>query len=228
MHASSHRLTQLLQVADPSTLAPIYATHDMAPSLGVPALVREIQRDGGSTIVNFWRDDGVPYAEVVADVARFFDVDPKQYPNEIELEQAVLDAAWTAYRKNASPEELQAIDESMAEACGKVRWEGQVRGGARVASGVALSVLLKLFGRQIFMAILQKVILPRLGWMVAARVAWFAARGGLGMVIPVVNVLFGAWAVYDLDGPALRKTSQTVLAIAALRAAQDEPFYAAA
>ena len=97
MHASSQRLVALLESAQPGSLASLYQRHRVSPSAGVHALVREIGRDGGSTIVNTVRGQGVSYAEVVADVAGFFGVNTKHYCNEVELESAILDAAWNAF-----------------------------------------------------------------------------------------------------------------------------------
>ncbi len=228
MHASSQRLVTLLASAKPASLASLYQRHSVSPAAGVHALVCEVERDGGSTIVNTVRGHGVSYAEVVADVANFFNVDAKRYRNEVELENAILDAAWNTYCKNASVEELREIDETLNRSRSRANRNAATRVSAKVASQVALSVLLKVYGRDIFLFVLRRVILPRLGIMFAARAGLAAARGGLGAVIPGINILFAAWTVYDIDGPAMRKTVETVLEIAALRNELNEEFAIAA
>ena len=75
--------------------------------------------------------------------------------------------------------------------------------------GIAGGALGLVLGRTVIEQLLQKALLS-----VGAKVG---GQRLAGAVIPGLNVLLGAWTLYEIAGPAFRKTVPTVIEVAMLR-----------
>lgn len=227
MHASNCDLIALLDAVPATDLTELYARHDVEPHKGATALVKALCKDGGSTVANLCRRGGVSYLEVVRDVAEQLGVKGASASRDVaELEQRALDAAWQRFQAKATDKELQEIAELAAHA--RHRYASRAAAKAVTVAALrtaAIHVLIKLYGRRLVWMILWRVVLPRLGLMAALRTVPWLAGGALG---PIGWAVAGAGVLYELDKPAMRKTLESVLQIANLRAGQESEQCAAA
>lgn len=219
-NACTREMTVLLYRAPADSLAELAKINGVADPTNAWAIARAICLNGGSTVANAWRGGGVPYAEVVADVAGLLGV-AVHGQSVAELEQLALDAAWTRFMQQATPQELADIAELAQHERDKTMRGQSGKGTAKVvAASLVPAVLAKLLGRQLFLHLLRTVVLPRLGLWTAARIA---IAGPVAVLGPIGLALGAATILYEADKPSLRKTVHSVLLIAALRGASLEP-----
>lgn len=216
MHPSSQRLVSLFESIGRDDLAELYERHGVQHGDGPRALVAAIGKDGGSSIVNLFRPEGVPYLEVCQDVADEVGVKGMgEVTCELRIEQAVLDAVWTRWREKASPEEIALVEQlARAERSRALGGRAQAVAVRGAAVGVSAAVFARQFGSQLMWVVVRNIVLPRLGLIDAARMAWAGPAAVLG---PIGWVVGGGLAVWEVDKPALRKTVPTVVQVASLR-----------
>jgi uncharacterized protein YaaW (UPF0174 family) len=234
--ATDHDLTQLLNQCSDEDLQPLVdyilnaSTNDLetssgykarpgAPSTYVSEIVYEIKTFGGNTFANMFREDGVPYREVVTDVAKRLKVQVTEDDTVEEMENGVLTKVLQDMLEKMSPDERQRLDEEFAEA-------GRAAGDK--GSTVPLSILILQGGVRLsgFMAYrfaaivanaVARAILGR-GLSVGANAALMRV---LGMAAgPIGWVLTGLWTAIDIAGPAFRVTLPCVCHVAFLRQKQ--------
>ncbi len=173
----------------------------------------EIQKFGGNTIVNLFRGgQGVPYAEVVRDVADKFGISYNVSTDVAIIEgQIQLKVIEKAYEKMTEEERKAFLDAV----------------GADYAAGIpaalpimALQAAIKLGGfaaYQLALIVANAVAKQVLGHglKLAANAGITRALGALaGPIGWAVTIL---WTVYDIAGPAARVTIPCVLQVAFIR-----------
>lgn len=209
---SNGRLTSLLGNVPTERLQSIYDRHGVKHSEGIEALVDELRLDGSNTIASLFRGlEGVPYLEIVQDVASKMGVEYTETQKEDTIEYGVLGKVLEQFLENATPEDRQEIDRILSDVSEEYRdqiWQGLSTG--------ALAVIVNTVGKKIVAEVVRKIVF------------WIAMRQGakgvgkraatiVGLAIPLLNVALVAWTVIDLAGPAYRKTVPTVIEIALLR-----------
>jgi uncharacterized protein YaaW (UPF0174 family) len=234
--ATDHDLTPLLKQCSDEDLQPLVdyilnaSTNDLttspgyearpgAPSTYVAEIVYEIKTFGGNTFANMFREDGVPYREVVTDVAERLKVQVSEDDTVEEMESGILIKVLEDMLEKMSPEERQRLDEEFAEA-------GRAAGdkGATVPMSILIlqgGVRLSGFMAYRFAAIVAnavaRAVLGR-GLSVGANAALMRV---LGMAAgPIGWVLTGLWTAIDIAGPAFRVTLPCVCHVAFLRQKQ--------
>ena len=215
MTHSNQLLESALASADARHYGELCKRHGVAPTATPADLAKAFRRDAGSSVANFFRGDGVEYRESVADVARLLKVKDVDPDDVVSAEQAILTAVWNRYLDSLSEEERRNVGKvTEAEAKRIGRRRAAEAAAKSIASGVAGRAAVAAMGKRMFLRLLWKVVLPRLGLWSTARlaIAGPAALGG-----PVGLALLGATALYEVDKPALRKVVPTVLEVAVLR-----------
>lgn len=227
MHPSSERLVNVLKKAPKSRLRPLLERHGLKPSEGPRELVREIELDGSNTVASIFRGfSGVPYQEVVRDVAAKLGIPSSPDDPEEEIELKCLEKTLTRYLEQATREQRDSIISdiekagvlkgSSAEQMVSAIKHGTIPGGSlknnmdEIGRAHTVHFLLT----PLILAIAGNVALLPLKRKAGAAAAFSAALAlGLGSIIGVTVV----WAAIDAFGPAFRKTIPTVLEIALLR-----------
>lgn len=193
----------------------------------IEKLVTEIRLNGGNTIANICRMwEGVDYDEIVDDVADKVGAperDIKEAKDVCEKELILLNHVLKKYFEGLSEEERKQTMDTLREKLGRDADTFYRMFG--VGGAAAIGQVISLVGARVVSRILAQVI----GVILARQAAVLAARSATQAImtaIPFVNIIMGALLVFDVTGPAYRKTVPTVLTIAALRlqetAASDE------
>lgn len=212
MEKSNGRLLTLLGSAPRERLKPLFERHGVEPADGIKELVDEIRLDGSNTIASLFRGiEGVPYLEIVHDVADKMDVDYNENQKEDVIEYAILGKMLKEFLDNASPEARADVERILEEVGDKYKdkiWQALSTG--------ALAAIINTVGKQVIARVVHRIvagIVVRQGAKEAGkRVVQFA-----GYAVPLLNVAMIAWTVIDVAGPAYRKTVPTVIEIALLR-----------
>lgn len=172
-------------------------------------IAKEIRLFGGNTLMNFVRGKGVPYSEILRDVATHVGVKFAQGDDDAIIERAVLEYLL----KRAWGEMLEEEHLQMTQDLGL----GVMKGPA------ALAALLTAFNAGGFTSY-------RLALIVANSVARAVIGRGLPMAAntvvartlgvalgPIGWVVTGLWSIADLASPAYRVTVPCVVQIAYMR-----------
>ena len=217
---SDVRLYQLLANYDwdKPALKTLFKRHGGAPWEGVGGLVQEITQDGSNTIVSIvLGNPEKSYRDIVCGVAQKMRVPIKANDSEILIERKCLETILSKYLKTAPEEErqqmIQLIEESGRE-LGAEELTRQIRSSSLKLG--TLSLLVKRIGARATSQIVKKVV-ARIISRTAAREASRRAAQVAGYAIPLLNAVMIGWTVWDLAGPAYRKTIPTVLEVAMLR-----------
>lgn len=200
----------LLKRGDDDVVKTLYERHGVAVGFGAKALLDEIRLDGSNTFATVLRGyEGVPYQEVVDDVAVKLRAPLQATPQETEV--AILEAVINKYLEKAKPEEREAL-QRVIEQAGSEATElvNAVRAGA-LAAGVLRAVLLRL-GPKVAARLIANIFLRMATRAVAREAAKWVLIG-----VPIVNIAMFAWLAIDIAGPAYRKTIPTVIQVALLR-----------
>ena len=181
-------------------------------------LEREIRYLGSADLAYltryaFGKEPGVPFREIVRDVAKALKVEPPPMGTEREEVEAVVERYATQQFAELPPEEQQALLERLGV--------DQDRAAAflKKSAGVfALPALISAFGVVVVDGLIKTVIFGAIGKLIGAQLAarlfqMLAARlpWWVGWIGPAAWSLSISWAVLDVQGPALRKTIPVVL-----------------
>lgn len=199
-----------------ATKSSLYANpHDRL----VDDIVFEVRTFGGNSLLNPLRPNGVPYAEVVGDVASKLKVKGEKGASVEDQEIGILLKILDDSVKKMSPAEREALEEEFRKAGVK---------NASFAAGAPIAAVLAQAGVQLtgFMAY-------RIAVVVANAVAKAVLGRGLSLVgnaalVKVLGVLAGPvgwavsglWTAAGLAGPAYRVTIPVVCHVAMLRQKQ--------
>ncbi|MCY1082623.1 YaaW family protein [Archangium lansingense] len=231
--ATDHDLTPLLNRCSDEELQPLvgyilkastneldgfpgYKARPGVPSTYVSEIVYEIKTFGGNTFANLFREDGVPYREIVQDVAKRLKLRIPENASIEEWESGIVTKVLQDMLKKMSPEERQRLDDAFAAA-------GQAAGDR--GATLPLSVLLLQGGVNLsgFMAYrLATIVANAVARAVLGRGLSIGANAALMRVLglatgPIGWVLSALWAAFDLAGPAFRVTLPCVCHVAFLR-----------
>lgn len=211
MKAANERLMILLSKVPNEDIKPLYERHRVGPGKMVKDLLEEIRFDGSNTISSLFRGyEGVDYDEIVQDVAEKFGVEINKGDNEITIERKLLDEILNKYLSNnkVSLEDREKVAAIVNKYEKRFSVFLHLKGDDRVVSvgtirnvlqGAGAGAVLEIIG-----AMTGRQLLPK-------------AASSIGLAIPLLNVILIAWAIFDVAGPAFRKTVPTVIEIAILR-----------
>lgn len=176
-------------------------------------IYNEIREFGGNTFANLFRGEGVPYKEVVQDVAKSLKVATSS-SDLIELERQILAKVLeSAFEKLSQKEREELLSELDTKDL-----DPEILSNLTNLKGSALTAILT---KSPFL--MQQIIklLVRFGAKTAAKTAGrFVGGRALSILAgPVGWVIGGAWTAFDIASPATRVTIPCVVHIAALRLA---------
>lgn len=178
----------------------------------VARLIRDIETNGGNTIMNLIRDGGVPYDEIIRDVAKSKKIPHTKETRSDALERALFESVFEEYFKRLNPEEQHDLLKKAGVGSGKMPL-------GSISSNAAL-VLLKGAGFTTYkMAV---VIANATAYQILGKGLAFGVNTGitksLGVALGPIGMAFtGAWLLNDLAGPAYRITAPSVLQIGYIR-----------
>lgn len=174
-------------------------------------IVKEIQEFGGNSFVNFVRGTGVPYRELLEDVARHMSVKYESTDSVESIELKILLMMATKAMEKMTPDEQRDFVSKVSG--GKVT-------GLGPAAMLALQAAILAGGFSSYM--LATVIAQHIAKQLVGRGLGFAATGGLMRSIsafagPIGWALTAIWTAFDLSSPAYRVTVPCVLQVAYMR-----------
>ena len=177
----------------------------------VGAMCRELQLFGGNSIANFFRGgDGVPYSEIVCDVADNLNIKYRECDGVECIEQRILDSVLkNAWERMSNDERENLLSE--------------VVGGSLAVGGMTTSSFVALFRMGGFSSYkISLIVVNAIAKAILGRGLSLAANAGLCKVLSIVTgpvgwVVSGLWTAADIAGPAYRVTIPAVIYIAALR-----------
>lgn len=174
-------------------------------------LVKEIQEFGGNTIVNIFRGNGVPYREIVEDVADHMKVTYYKTDSIEDLEIKILLKVAIKSMEKMSPDEQQDFMSKVSG--GKFTGMGPAAIAALqtavIAGGFSSYVLAVTVANAVAKQLLGRGLAIAGNAALARSIAAFA--GPIGWAITVV------WAAFDLASPAYRVTVPCVIQVAYMR-----------
>lgn len=176
-------------------------------------IAAEIQKFGGNTIINFFRSGkGVPYAEVLRDVADKLGVNYNENSDAATIEgQIQIKVLEKAYEKMDDAQRKDLLDAVGAEH----------KGGIPAALPVmAIQAAIRLGGFAAYQ--LALIVANAVARQVLGHGLRLAANAGLARVMGVLAGPIGwaitiLWTILDMAGPAYRVTIPCVLQVAYMR-----------
>lgn len=166
----------------------------------IPAISNEIQLFGGNSILNFFRQHGVSYREILEDVCDRLKVNYNKKLSTELIEAELLRKVAVTVVEKMSEEDIKAFDANLD----KTRLMDAVlndRGGSVLAiSAIVVSQFTKQIGTQ---------VVKLFGKALATRLTAFA--------VPIINVLAIVWTAFDIASPAYRVTTPFTLTVAFIR-----------
>ena len=216
MHESNERLLKLFRKASKTELYPIFERHGVDPEEGVESLVNEISLDGANTIASIFRGwKGVPYREIVIDVANKMKVDIDEESKLEDIEVKIISNVLKQSLDELPKREREEVEKLLQEIANKSNIKSAVAISSLSAAGLA--ALFQSIEGETVILILRKIIA-----IIARRSAvGFAGASGVasiaGMVMPLISIGIIGGALVGLAGPANRKIIPTVLEVALLR-----------
>jgi uncharacterized protein YaaW (UPF0174 family) len=211
--SSNDRLIDLLKeiaTQDPHNqiLEELYTRHEQYTISG---LVQDI-RDDGSNTIGRWISGAVDYDEVVKRVAKKVGIseDDLSPHSETDNELLIIQHAFKTYLNKLSPSEKEEKIKAIINETG----DGSSEFVRILLTGSASSLLATI---QLASPVIVRQVLMRIfAYLFAVQGALTAARFAV-LAIPFLNIIMGAWLIFDISGPAYRKIVPSVLNIALLR-----------
>lgn len=189
-----------------------YKRHHPNHRLYAEEIYEEIKAYGGNTFVNLFRGSGPDYSEVLFDAAKKIGVKDIEKQSVVNTERKLIEHLFRQAIAKSKDKELEDLYAAIREAgVSKAKLQA-------ILSGAKLSTAL---GPQLYFLVISQISRSILYAMHAntARAVGGLALGRLGGALlgPIGLALTGAWAAFDLSGPAYRVTIPCVVHIAALR-----------
>ncbi len=199
------------------TISPGYRAHNPNHSMYVAEIAHHIRLFGGNTLVNFFREEGPPYEEIVRDVANKLGVDFNYDDSVEQVEMKILlkilnDAFDERMSANEKKEFIKACEQEginkkdfrtgfpMAALLAQLAVRSSGFLAYKIAVIVANSAARALLGHGLKVA--TNAALTRLIGIAAGPIGW---------------VITGLWTAISVAGPAYRVTIPCVLHVAYLR-----------
>ncbi len=182
------------------------------------ALEREIRYQGSADIAYFTRkalgnEPGVPFAEIVRDVAKATDIRLSPLATDRELVAELAETFATRRFADLSPDEQQqmlvdlGVEKKRAAAFLK-----------RSAGVFAVPVLVDAFGMAVVQGLIKTVLFGAIAKIVGRQIAGRLFRflfsrlpWWVGWISPAAWTVSIGWTAIDIQGPARRKTIPVVL-----------------
>lgn len=195
---------------------PRYKEYPNEPTRYWKAIGEEIQLYGGNTVANLWRGYGVPYHEILVDVAKAlkvnFDENSPSECIEFALFSKIVEDVW----EKLPQEERETVVQDLGDPRLNASLSGQemaltiqdsMKADSRMAYQIAV-IATNIIWKSVFdqkfkwatnvdLPYMAKIFLERTGWL----------------------LLQGLW-IYELPGPAYRVTIPAVFCIALIRQSQ--------
>lgn len=170
----------------------------------VPNIIDELQRFGGNTVKNLIRGHGVPYREILENVAYKLKVPfNKAHPTEV-IEENLLRQLLIVSIDKMEEEDIKHLNDSLTKEDLKKKL-AFLKVGNPLFIKLTTTIVVQLLAKQ--------------GLAQAAGVVTKFAGGRLFAVLagPVGLLLSSLWAAYDIAGPAYRVMIPCTITIAYLR-----------
>ncbi|KXB77073.1 DUF3944 domain-containing protein [Porphyromonas somerae] len=177
----------------------------------LPEVVQELQRFGGNSIVNFFRQKGVPYKELLTDVCRKMKVSFASEASVEDREQALLLKMFDDSVAGLSEEELAKLMEQMnlpTQAFGKQAMLAALQLAIK-NSGFMFYKMSVIVANQVARAMLGRGLTLAANAGITRGLSLFA--GPIGWAVTL------AWTAVDIASPAYRVTIPATVHIAYLR-----------
>lgn len=176
-------------------------------------IAAEIQKFGGNTIINFFRGGkGVPYAEVLRDVADKLDVNYNEGADAATIESQIqIKVLEKAYEKMTEEERRDLLDAVGADHKGGI---------PAVLPVMAIQAAIRLGGFAAYQMAL--IVANAVARQVLGHGLRLAANAGITRAMGILAGPIGwaitiIWTLLDVSGPAYRVTIPCVLQIAYMR-----------
>lgn len=176
----------------------------------------ELQRYGGNTFMNFFRSGGVPYKELLVDVASKLKVNFNKQSSVEYIEELLLQKICVDALEKMSEEDLQEL----------VKEQGLPIDHHIIKAGknALLPVLITLIKTGGFASYKIAVIVANaIARLILGRGLAFAGNATLTRTLsifagPVGWIIAGIWTLFDVASPAYRVTIPCVIQVAYMRA----------
>ncbi|MDK9702601.1 MAG: hypothetical protein OEL20_05630 [Sulfuritalea sp.] len=174
-------------------------------------LIKEIQEFGGNSIINLFRGSGVPYREVLDDVASHMKIATDNTDGVEQVELKILLAVAMKSMEKMSPDTQKSFISNISG--------GKVTGlGPGAVAALQAAVLAGGFGTYMLATTVANAVARQL----IGRGLAFGATGGLmqGIAVfagPIGWAITAIWAAFDLASPAYRVTVPCVIQTAYMR-----------
>lgn len=175
-------------------------------------IAEELRRFGGHELANVWRGHGARYRDIVCDVADRVGANHSRNATVATMETAILQRLAEDAWERMDDEQRRALLSDLGVKYARVlpaAFPVMALQAAVKASGLAAYRLAAVIANAVAKALLGHAL------GVGARVA--LTRTITAFAGPVGWVLTGAWAAYELLGPAYRVTVPCIIHIAMLR-----------
>lgn len=184
------------------------------------AMADELQRYGGNSIMNFFRSGGVPYREILIDVATKLKVNFNKESSVERIEELLLQKICIDALEKMSEEDLQEL----------VKEQGLPIDHHIIKAGknALLPVLITLIKTGGFASYKIAVIVANaIARLILGRGLAFAGNATLTRTLsifagPVGWIIAGIWTLFDVASPAYRVTIPCVIHVAYMRATLGE------
>jgi len=174
-------------------------------------IATEIRLFGGNTLVNLFRKEGIPYRELLEDVAAHLKVQFRKHDAIAAIELGVLETifshAWEKMTEAERKDLLEHLRMGHATGTGPAATAGALLGIQ--ASGLAAYQLSAVVANSVARTLIGR------GIPLAANAAMARTFGAL--LGPIGWVVTGLWSIADLASPAYRVTVPCVIQIAYIR-----------
>jgi uncharacterized protein YaaW (UPF0174 family) len=210
--SSNMRLIELFKRVPAEDLIPLYELYDLPAFHYKEGALALTIRQAGSHELKTDRN----YDEIVVDVAKKMKIkiDDPNITDEVGLERLVLQRVFVQYFDNLKPEERNEMEQQIEKLGMKMNDFNKYF--LKASAGALVNILAQVNGRvlwQVLSGILRTIMARYAAGAVAYR-----AIGLFWAAVPFVNAALGAWLIWDLLGPAHRKTIPSVVQIALMRA----------
>jgi len=212
-------LLKKVKASEPEALAPIYKRHGVSLGKSTDSLANQIAKDGTNTF-HLPFAGGQSWKAIVRDVAEYLKVKVAKKDTVASMERKILaHVAMKSFEVMDYEDQEEFIEElsqehgvKAAEAYVQQLQSGELLSGKNIAlMGGALGLTL---GQKVLEKLLQKALINVGAKVGGQRIA--------GAAVPGLNILLGAWTLYEIAGPAFRKTVPTVVEVALLRLKFEE------
>lgn len=170
----------------------------------IPEMIDEIQHYGGNTIINAIRNHGVPYREILINVAKRLKVNFNNSNSTELIEQYLLQRILLLSVDKMTEEDVRHLSEKYS----KEELKDQIK---RLRAGTPLFIkLTSIIVLQLSKRFAQKAAIGYLTKFISGRA--FATLAG-----PIAWVITTVWATFDIAGPAYRVLVPCTITIAYMR-----------